>query len=66
MFLRKTIPLLILYDGLGVGLLAHAGSLDFGLNLGGPGYAIGFSNYPQYTLWAPPPGAPPPPGGPPK
>lgn len=55
MFLRKKIPLLILYGGLGFGLPAHAGPLDFSLNLDGPGCAIGFSNYPQYTFLAPPP-----------
>lgn len=26
------------------------------LNLGGPGYSLGFSNFPQYVYLAPPPG----------
>ena len=43
---------------LSTGLLTAAGAqadpLDFSLNLGGPGYSVGFSNYPQYYYLAPP------------
>ncbi|MBU2719399.1 hypothetical protein HF563_08425, partial [Acidithiobacillus ferridurans] len=48
--------------GMSMAILAGLGSsaalgdpLAFNLQLGGPGYAVGFSNIPQYSFWAPPP-----------
>jgi hypothetical protein len=44
----------MLSTGFLVGTAAQADPLDFSLNLGGPGYSVGFSNYPQYYYLAPP------------
>lgn len=52
---KKSLLSLLLVSSLGWVAVAHADPLNFSLDLGGPGYTIGFSNYPQYSFWAPPP-----------